>query len=71
MKLQEIEREALGLTERERAELVLSLMRTLPAPGMDLTDEEAARRDPEMESGCVEPMPHEAFVRRVREERGR
>jgi hypothetical protein len=54
MKLQEIEREALGLSERERAQLVLSLV----------------RRDAELETGSVEPMLHEEFVRRVREERG-
>ena len=70
MKLQEIEQEALTLTERERAELVLSLMRTLAAPGKETTDEEAFRRDEEMESGSVEPMRHEEFVRRVYEERG-
>jgi hypothetical protein len=71
MKLQEIEQEALGLSESERAELVLSLMRTLAAPGADVTDEEVFRRDTELEAGTVEPMLHEEFVRRVREERGR
>jgi hypothetical protein len=71
MKLQEIEQEALGLSESERAELVLSLMRTLAAPGADVTDEEVSRRDTELEAGTVEPMLHEEFVRRVREERGR
>jgi len=71
MKLQEIEQEALGLDEHERAELVLSLMRTLAAPGADITDEEVIRRDAELETGRVEPMLHDEFVRRVREERGR
>jgi hypothetical protein len=71
MKLQEIEQEALGLSESDRAELVLALMRTLAAPGADVTDEEVFRRDAEMEAGAVEPMLHEDFVRRVREERGR
>jgi len=71
MKLQDIEQEALGLSERERADLVLSLMRTLAAPGADITDEEVFRRDAELEDGSVEPMLHEEFVRRVREERGR
>ena len=71
MKLQEIEQEALGLSESERAELVLSLMRTLTAPGADVTDEEVLRRDAQLEAGTVEPMLHEEFVRRVREERGR
>ena len=71
MKLQEIKQEALGLSERERAELVLSLMGTLAAPGADVTEEEVLRRDGELEAGTVEPMLHEEFVRRVREERGR
>jgi len=71
MKLQEIEQEALGLTERERAELVLSLMSTLTAPEANISDEEVFRRDAELENGSVEPMLHEEFVRRVREERGR
>ena len=71
VKLQDIEQEALGLSESERAELVLSLMRTLAAPGADVTDEEVFRRDAELEAGNVEPMVHEEFVRRVREERSR
>jgi hypothetical protein len=71
MKLQEIEQEALGLSERERAELVLSLMSTLVAPETNISDEEVVRRDAELETGSVEPMLHEEFVRRVREERGR
>ena len=71
MKLLDIEQEALGLSESERAKLVLSLMNTLAAPGTDATDEEVIRRDAELETGSVEPMFHDEFVRRVREERGR
>ena len=71
VKLQDIEREALELSESDRAELVLSLMRTLAAHGADVTDEEVSRRDGELEAGSVEPMLHDEFVRRVRDERGR
>jgi len=71
MKLQESEQEALGLSERERAELVLSLARTLTAPEANISDEEVFRRDADLQTGSVEPMLHEEFVRRVREERGR
>jgi len=71
VKLQDLEQEALGLSERERAELVLSLMHTLAAPGPDITDEGVFRRDAQLEAGTVEPLLHEDFVRRVREERGR
>ena len=69
MKLQEIEQEALALSEPERAALVLSLMDTLSAPGMEMTDEEVLRRDAELESGAVTPMTHEEFVQRVQEGR--
>lgn len=71
MKLQDIEQQALGLSDADRAELVLLLMRTLAAPGADITDEEVFQRDDDMESGRVEPMLHEEFVRRVQEDRGR
>jgi hypothetical protein len=71
MKVQDIEQEALGLTEKERADLVLSLMSSLAAPEGDAPDEEVLRRDAELETGRAEPMLHEEFVRRVREERGR
>lgn len=71
MKLQEIEREALALGESDRAALILSLMETLPAPGSDVGDDEALRRDEEIESGKVTPISHEEFVRRIGESRGR
>ena len=71
MKLQEIEREALALGESDRAALLLSLMETLPAPGSDVGDDEALRRDEDMESGKVSPISHEEFVRRVGASRAR
>ncbi len=71
MKLQDIEREALRLSDRDRGELILSLLRTLPAPDPEVTDEEVVRRNAEQESGRVEPMLHEEFVRCVQEERVR
>ena len=71
MKLQDIKQEALGLSETERAELILSLMRTLATPGADITDEEVFRRDADLETGSVEPMLHDEFVRRIQEKRGR
>ena len=71
MTLKDIEQEALGLSETERAELILSLMRTLGMPEAEIEDDEVFRRDAELENGSVEPMLHEEFVRRVREKRGR
>lgn len=71
MKLQDIEREALGLNEPERASLVLSLMNTLVAVDVCVSDEEVDQREAEMDSGAVEPLRHEEFVRRVQNDRRR
>jgi hypothetical protein len=71
MKLQEIELEAQGLNEQERAALVLSLIDTLGAPEAGIADDTVDQREAEMDSGAVEPILHEEFVRRVQEERGR
>jgi hypothetical protein len=71
MKLAEIEQEALALSEQERASLAAKLLKTLPPPGTDVSDEEVERREQELESGQVAEMSHEEFVRRVQQERGR
>ena len=71
MKLAEIEQEALALSEQERASLAVKLLDTLPPPGTDVSDEEIERRERELESGQVEPISHEEFVRRVQAGRGR
>jgi hypothetical protein len=71
MKLPELEQEARSLPERDRANLVLSLMDTLGDPGDEISDEEVYQREADLEAGKVEPMLHEEFVRRVRDERGR
>ncbi|HTE90139.1 MAG TPA: addiction module protein [Terriglobales bacterium] len=70
MKLEEIEQEALGLPERERASLAAKLLDTLPPPGTDASDDEVERRERELESGQVIAISHEEFVRRVQQERG-
>lgn len=71
MNLAEIEQEALGLSEAERAKLVLALMASLKAPGSEISDQEVAERDQELERAEVAPMLHDEFVKRVREDRGR
>ena len=71
MKLQDIEREALVLSEVDRASLVLSLMETLVAPGSDVDDREVLRRDAQLEAGEVSEITHEEFVSRVRNIRRR
>lgn len=70
MKLAQIEEKAMALTKAERASLAARLLETLPPPGTDVSDEEVARREREMESGEVAALPHEEFIRRVQQERG-
>ena len=70
MSLAEIEKEALALTEEERARLAVSLLETL-SPEVELSDEEVLQRDADLDSGRAEEISHEEFVRRVEQERGR
>lgn len=69
MSLKEIEREALRLSEVDRASLVAKLLDTLPDAGVDVSDDEVLRRERELDSGAVEPISHEEFVRRVQAQR--
>ncbi|MEW6304963.1 MAG: addiction module protein [Verrucomicrobiota bacterium] len=69
MSFAEIQQEALTLSEQERAALAATLLDTLPAPGADLSDEEAEQRDRDLETGRVEAISQEEFVRRVKKER--
>jgi hypothetical protein len=67
----EIEQEALALPDRDRASLAAKLLDTLPPPGTDVSDEEVEQREREMDLGQVAAIPHQEFIRRVREQRGR
>lgn len=69
MSFKEIEQEAVALSEKERATLVSSLLETLIPPGLDISDDEVIQRDAELESGAVQPISHDEFVRRVKEAR--
>ena len=71
MKLEQIEQEAIALPEGQRVDLVCKLLDTLPVPGEVVSDEEVIERERELESGEVEALSHEEFVRRVQRERGR
>lgn len=71
MKIEELEREALALTERERATLVTRLLDAMPAVGPDISDAELERRENELASGKVAAISHDEFVRRVQQERSR
>ena len=70
MKLAEIAKAALSLPDRDRASLASQLHDTLPASGMDVTDDEVERRERELESGQVTAISHDELVRRVRRDRG-
>jgi hypothetical protein len=69
MKYPEITEEALALNEGERASLALKLMDTLSATAFEVSDDEAIRRNQELEKGSVAALEHEDFVRRVQESR--
>ena len=71
MSLAEVEKQALALSENERARLAVSLLETLPPSGAEISDEEVLQRDADLESGRVQEISHEEFVRRVQQERGR
>lgn len=70
MKVEEIEHEAMALTESERAILVTKLLDTLPPAGTDVSDEEVEQRERDLASGKVSAISQEEFVRRVERERG-
>jgi hypothetical protein len=71
MSLIEIEKEALKLPERDKADLVCKLLGTLPSADIDVSDEEVFEREQKLQAGEIEELSHDEFVRRVRKERGR
>ena len=71
MDVKQIEDEAAALPESLRAGLVWRLLQTLPASGFEVSDKDALQRDHDLDSGAIEPLSHEEFVRRVESARGR
>jgi hypothetical protein len=71
MDAKQIEKEALALPESLRAGLVCRLLQTLPPSDFEVSDEEALQRDRDLDTGAIEPLSHEEFVRRVEAVRGR
>jgi putative addiction module component (TIGR02574 family) len=71
MKIEELEREALALTENERVMLVTRLLDALPPAGTDISDAEIEQRESDLASGKVSAISHEEFVQRVQQARGR
>jgi putative addiction module component (TIGR02574 family) len=69
MNLLEIEREALHLSEEERAELAQKLLLSLDSPSENEISEawlaEADRRARELDKGLVQPVPAEEVRRKA------
>jgi hypothetical protein len=69
MNLRDIEREAMHLTEEERAELAQKPLLSLESSAEDAIAEEwlveAARRARELDAGLVEPVPAEEVRRKA------
>lgn len=64
-RLIEIQREADLLSEEERAGLAAHLLATMSLAPLGADDEEVDRRDIEMDSGEIQPISHEEFIRQV------
>ena len=60
----EIQKAADKLSAEERAGLATHLLASLPGGPVGADDEEADRRDEEMDSGAVKPISHSQFVLR-------
>lgn len=71
MSLLEVEREALKLADKEKADLVCKLLKALPLDVPDVSDEEIAERERRLEQGEIEELSQDEFVRRVQSTRGR
>ena len=65
MDVKQIENEALALPESLRAGLVFRLLQTLAPSDFEVSDEDVLQRDEGLNSGRVEAISHEEFVRRV------
>jgi transcriptional antiterminator Rof (Rho-off) len=71
MNVEEIEQQALALSDGERATLVARRLHTLPPVDAEISDSEVEQRECDLDSGKVTTISHNEFVRRVQEERGR
>lgn len=63
--LVEIQRAADQLSDEERVGLAAHLLASISTMPLGPDDEEADRRDLEMDLGLVQPISHDEFVRQV------
>jgi len=69
MSIAELKKEALALPENERAQLVASLLETLPPANAEISDQEVAERDADLQSGRTTEMSEDEFIRAVERDR--
>jgi hypothetical protein len=70
MKIEEMEREALALPERDRVTLLSKLLATLSPADTQVADEVVEQRERDLASGQVAAISQAEFVRRVQANRG-
>ena len=61
----ELQKEADQLSEEDRVGLTAHLLASLSSPPLGPDDTEADRRDLELDSGLVEAISHDEFLRQV------
>lgn len=63
--LVDVQRQADKLSAEERGGLIAYLLHSLPDAPRGPDDAEVARREAELDSGAVQPLTHEEFLREV------
>jgi hypothetical protein len=69
MSIAELKKEALALPENQRAQLIASLLETLPPANAEISDQEVAERDADLQSGRTAEMSEDEFIRAVERDR--
>jgi putative addiction module component (TIGR02574 family) len=63
--LVDVQRQADTLSSEERVGLIAYLVHSLPGAPLGPDDDELHRREAELDSGKVQPLTHEEFLREV------
>ena len=71
MSLAEVERIALELPEKDRTLLAATLLQSVAPEFLDHAEDEAERRERELEAGTVEEISYEELLKRVNAERAK
>ncbi|MEO5716213.1 MAG: hypothetical protein ABIT37_22220 [Luteolibacter sp.] len=65
VRLMDVQMQAAELSLEEKESLLAFLIHELPSPPSGANDDEVLRREEEMDSGAVEAISHEEFLRQV------